>query len=203
MRVESPSGTENTTMLLKGKTEGYVARLQWSEYRKWFSGVKKYNVLLRDNNTFTIVGTIDSSKADFSFDFADTKLDDSICFKIQAIKDTNQFVESFSNILCLISEAKIFVPNAFTPNKDGKNEVFIPRAILIFNQTGNPILDYKFEIYNRWGEQIFESNDLNLGWDGTYKGELCQEGHYVYKVRALSIDGVTAFNLEGVLFLLR
>jgi gliding motility-associated-like protein len=79
----------------------------------------------------------------------------------------------------------------------------IPRAILIFNQTGNPILDYKFEIYNRWGEQIFESNDLNLGWDGTYKGELCQEGHYVYKVRALSIDGVTAFNLEGVLFLLR
>ena len=201
--AESPTGTENTTILLKGKSEGYVAKLQWSEYGKWFSGVKNYNVLLRDNNTFTIVGSIGSSNGNFSFDFADTKLDDSICFKIQAIKDTNQFVESFSNILCLISEAKIFVPNAFTPNKDGKNEVFIPRAILIFNQTGNPILDYKFEIYNRWGEQIFESNDLNLGWDGNYKGELCQEGYYVYKVRALSIDGVTAFNLEGVLFLLR
>ena len=201
--AESPEGTENTTVLLKGKSEGYVAKLQWSEYKKWFSGVKQYNVLLRENSTFKVVGSIGSSSSNYSFDFTDTKLDDSICFKIQAIKDTNQFVESFSNMLCLISEAKIFVPNAFTPNKDGKNEVFIPRAILIFNQTGNPILDYKFEIYNRWGEQVFESNDLNVGWDGTYKGELCQEGHYVYKVRALSLDGVTAFNLEGVLVLLR
>jgi gliding motility-associated-like protein len=201
--AESPEGTENTTVLLKGKSEGYVAKLQWTEYKKWFSGVKQYNVLLRENSTFKVVGSIGSSSSNYSFDFTDTKLDDSICFKIQAIKDTNQFVESFSNMLCLISEAKIFVPNAFTPNKDGKNEVFIPRAILIFNQTGNPILDYKFEIYNRWGEQVFESNDLNVGWDGTYKGQLCQEGHYVYKVRALSLDGSTAFNLEGVLVLLR
>ena len=201
--AESPKGVENTTILLKGQSEGYVAKLQWSEYRKWYSGVKKYNILLRDNNTFTLVGSIGTSGSDYSFDFTDTKLDDSICFKIQAIKDTNQYVESFSNMLCLISDAKIFVPNAFTPNKDGKNEVFIPRAILIFNQTGNPILDYKFEIFNRWGEQVFESNDLNLGWDGTYKGEPCQDGHYVYKVRALALDGVTAFNLEGVFVLLR
>ncbi len=201
--AESPEGTENTTILLKGKSEGYVAKLQWSEYNKWYSGVKKYNVLLRDNNTFTLIGSIGNNTGNYSFDFADTKLDDSICFKIQAIKDTNQFVESFSNMLCLISDAKVFVPNAFTPNKDGKNEVFIPKAILIFNQTGNPILDYKFEIYNRWGEQVFETNDLNVGWDGTYKGELCQEGHFVYKVRALSLDGVTAFNLEGVFVLLR
>jgi gliding motility-associated-like protein len=200
--AESPIGSENTTVLLKGQSEGYVAKLQWSEYIKWFSGVKKYNILLRENNTFTLIGSIGNNTGNYSFDFTDTKLDDSICFKIQAIKDTNQFVESFSNILCLISDAKVFVPNAFTPNKDGKNEVFIPRAILVFNQTGNPILDYKFEIYNRWGERVFESNDINIGWDGTYKGELCQEGHYLYKVRALSLDGATSFNLEGVFVLL-
>ena len=83
----------------------------------------------------------------------------------------------------MISEAKVFVPNAFTPNKDGKNEVFIPRAILIFNQTGNPILDYKFEIYNRWGEQIFVSTDVTKGWDGTFKGQPVQIDTYVWKVR--------------------
>ncbi len=201
--AESPESVENKTILLKGKSEGYIAKLNWSEYRKWYSGVKSYEVLLRENNTFKVAGTIDTVKNSYEFDFLDTQLDDSICFKIRAIKDTNILVESFSNMICLISDSKLWVPNAFSPNKDDKNEVFIPRAILIFNQTGNPILDYKLEIYNRWGEQVFETTDVNTGWDGTYKGELCMEGHYVYKVRALSLDGVTSFNLEGVLVLLR
>ena len=105
--------------------------------------------------------------------------------------------------MCLISEAKIFVPNAFTPNKDGKNEVFIPRAILIFNQTGNPILDYKFEIYNRWGEQIFESNDLNLGWDGTYKGRLCPTGTYVYIIKFGGDNNGIKYSFTGNINLIR
>ena len=201
--AESPESAENRSILLTGKSEDYVARLQWSEYRKWYSGVKEYQVLVRENNTFKLAGTIDTNTNNYLFDFLDTKLDDSICFRIRAIKDTSALVESFSNILCLISDAKVWVPNAFSPNKDGKNEVFIPKAILIFNQTGNVIKDYKLEIYNRWGEQVFESLDVNTGWDGTYKGEVCMEGHYVYKVRALALDGVTAFNLEGVFVLLR
>ncbi|MCC6818805.1 MAG: gliding motility-associated C-terminal domain-containing protein, partial [Bacteroidia bacterium] len=201
--IESPTNPISKTILLGGKSEGYVAKLQWSAYEKWFSGVKQYQVMVREDNTFKIIGSIDTASSVYSFDFMDTKLDDSICFKIQAIKDTSVFVESFSNVLCLISDAKIFIPNAFTPNQDGKNEVFIPRAILIFNQTGNPILDYHLEIYNRWGEQVFFSDDVNQGWDGTFKGVLCPEGHYVYKVRALALDGVTSFNLEGVFVLLR
>ncbi|MBL7836648.1 MAG: gliding motility-associated C-terminal domain-containing protein, partial [Bacteroidetes bacterium] len=201
--AESPASSINKTILLTGTSEGYLAKMQWSAYDKWFSGVKQYQVLLREDNTFKVVGTINNPGSVFQFDFLDTKLDDSICFKIQAIKDTSAFVESFSNVLCLISDAKIFVPNAFTPNSDGNNEVFIPRAILIFNQTGNPILDYRLEIYNSWGEQVFVSDDVNVGWDGTYKGQPCQEGNYVYKVRALALDGVTSFNLEGVFVLLR
>ncbi len=201
--AESPESSINRTILLGGKSEGYVAKLNWSNYEKWSSGVKQYQVLLREDNTFKVVGSMNGSGTVFNFDFLDTKLDDSICFKIQAIKDTSEFVESFSNVLCLISESKIFIPTAFSPNGDNKNEVFIPRAILIFNQTGNPILDYKFEVYNRWGEQVFFSNDVNVGWDGTYKGQMCQEGQYLYKVRALGLDGVTSFNLEGVFVLLR
>lgn len=200
---ESPKGDINKTILLGGKSEGYIAKLNWSAYQKWNSGVRQYEILVRENNSFVVKGTINNAAADYSFDFEDTNLDDSICFKIRAIKDTSILVESFSNVLCLISDAKIFVPDAFSPNKDDKNEVFIPKAILIFNQTGNPILDYKLEIYNRWGEQVFVSDDVNVGWDGTYKGEICPEGHYVYKVRALALDGVTSFNLEGVFVLLR
>jgi gliding motility-associated-like protein len=201
--TESPKSVENRTILLTGKNDGYVAKIQWSEYSKWFSGVKEYNIFLREDNTFKLVSTIDTNLNTYEFDFLDTKLDDSVCFKVQAIKDTSEFVESYSNILCLISDAKVFVPSAFSPNGDGKNDVFIPKAILIFNKTGNPVLDYKLEIFNRWGEKVFETEDLQQGWDGAFKGETCQEGHYVYKVRALSLDGVTSFKVEGVVVLLR
>lgn len=201
--AESPESSINTTILLGGKSEGYTAKLSWSEYNKWFSGVKKYQILIRSDNTFKVVGTIDTASDLYEFDFPDTELNDSICFKIQAIKDTTEFIESFSNILCLISDAKVHVPNAFSPNNDGKNDVFLPKAILIFNNTGNPILDYEMEIFNRWGEKVFFSNDVNQGWDGKYNGQECEQGYYIYRLRALALDGVTAFNLEGTILLLR
>jgi len=200
--AESPKSKLNKTILLTGKSEGYVAKIQWTGYQKWHSGIKRYEIYVRDNNTFKLVGS-DSAQNLYEFDFLDATLDDSICFKVRAIKDTSVLVESFSNVLCLISDAKIWVPNAFSPNRDGHNDIFIPNSILIFNNTGNPILDYQLEIYNRWGEMLFTSNDNKVGWDGTYQGKPCPQGHYIYKVKGLGLDGVTAFNIEGVLILLR
>ncbi|CAN5901852.1 hypothetical protein BH11BAC7_BH11BAC7_23600 [soil metagenome] len=67
-----------------------------------------------------------------------------------------------------------FVPNAFTPNGDGKNDVFMP--------LGNNVKQLRLLIFNRWGELLFESNDMNQGWDGTFKGTKVQEDVYVWKV---------------------
>ena len=74
----------------------------------------------------------------------------------------------------------IYVPNAFTPDANGVNEVF------------NPVLegfeeqDYTLYIFNRWGELIFESHDMNVGWDGTYAGkfEQVQDGVCTWKIIA-------------------
>lgn len=63
---------------------------------------------------------------------------------------------------------ELFVPNTFTPNRDGKNDVFRPRGFGISN-----IL---FRVYNRWGEMVFESKDINQGWDGTFKGKAADPG---------------------------
>jgi gliding motility-associated-like protein len=199
---ESPKSKLNKTILLTGKSAGYVAKVQWTEYEKWHSGIKRYEVYVREDNSFKMVG-VDSSKNLYEFNFLDGQLDDSICFRVKAIKDTSIHVESVSNMLCLISDAKVWVPNAFSPNKDGHNDVFIPNSILIFNNTGNPILDYRMEVYNRWGEMVFVSDDAKMGWDGTYQGKPCQQGQYIYKVRALSLDGITSFNIDGILILLR
>jgi gliding motility-associated-like protein len=68
----------------------------------------------------------------------------------------------------------IYVPNAFTPNGDGLND--------IFQAKGFYITKFDMQIFDRWGEQIFTSNDINKGWDGTIKGKIIENSVYVWKV---------------------
>jgi gliding motility-associated-like protein len=70
-----------------------------------------------------------------------------------------------------------YVPNAFTPDGDEFNQTFQP----IFT-TGFDPYDFNMDIFNRWGEVIFTSNDTTIGWDGTYKGQIAQDGTYTWKI---------------------
>ncbi len=67
-----------------------------------------------------------------------------------------------------------FAPNSFTPNGDGLNDTF--------KIMGVGIKKFKIEIYNRWGQLLFQSDNIEEGWDGKYNGELVPRGTYVYKV---------------------
>ncbi|MCX6181399.1 MAG: gliding motility-associated C-terminal domain-containing protein [Bacteroidetes bacterium] len=69
----------------------------------------------------------------------------------------------------------LYVPNAFTPNNDGKNDAF-------FAQSSDDLLEYDLKIFDRWGELLFETNDINDGWDGIYRGNLAQIDVYVWKI---------------------
>lgn len=67
----------------------------------------------------------------------------------------------------------MYFPNAFTPNGDGNNE--------LFGGTSNcPVLEYKLSIYNRWGDRIFESTDINLKWNGDINKSVASEGIYIF-----------------------
>ena len=81
-------------------------------------------------------------------------------------------------------EIAIYVPNSFTPDDDEFNQTF--RAYV----NGIDLFDFDFLIFNRWGELIWESHDASIGWDGTYKGKMVQEGSYVWKivVKDLQLD---------------
>jgi len=79
-------------------------------------------------------------------------------------------------------EPYIFVPNAFTPNNDNKNDVLYVRS--------NFIEDVYIAIFDRWGEKVFETDDISIGWDGTYKGKACDPGVFVYYL------DVTCFNKQ-------
>jgi gliding motility-associated-like protein len=86
-------------------------------------------------------------------------------------------------------------PNAFTPNSDGKNEKF--RPVMYGNME-----EYELNIYNRFGERIYQGKDQRTGWDGKYKGQLCDVGMYFFKVKAKCYTGQKEEN-NGVVYLLR
>jgi|GEM_PF-705836 len=78
---------------------------------------------------------------------------------------------------------RLFIPNAFSPNGDGKNDVFkVP------NLTFERIME--FRVFNRWGQEIFSTTDSKQGWDGTWKGTPQDMGTYTYLIRVGYPDGL-------------
>jgi len=96
----------------------------------------------------------------------------------------NSDTTMISVIDCTIPDPHVYIPNVFSPNGDGENDVLYVR--------GEGITGLEFIVFNRWGEKIFESVDVNHGWDGTYKGKKCMPGVYTY------MANVTFSNLQQV-----
>jgi len=86
----------------------------------------------------------------------------------------------------------IVFPNAFTPDPSGPNGGYYSNndySNHVFFPVAKGVSEFKMQIFNRWGELVFETNDINIGWDGYYKGRLCEQGVYVYQAKATFIDG--------------
>lgn len=99
-----------------------------------------------------------------------------------------------SGSITLIVYRKLVMPNAFSPAKDGKNDLFrIPPGATLALKT--------FSIYNRWGNIVFQTNDISKGWDGTFKGNLSETGTYVYTIAGTELN--KAFFLKGTIVLIR
>ena len=80
-------------------------------------------------------------------------------------------------MISIQSEPLFYVPNTFTPDGDLFNQSFLPIFTAGFDPYG-----YNLLIFNRWGEVLFESNNAAVGWDGTYGGEICQDGTYIWQI---------------------
>ena len=87
-----------------------------------------------------------------------------------------------------------FVPNVFSPNGDGLNDVI--------NVNGFCIYTFNLQIFSRWGELVFETKDRSISWDGTYKGKPMDTGVFVYRADGITIDA-KPFTIKGNITLLR
>lgn len=91
---------------------------------------------------------------------------------------------------------KLYVPSAFTPNNDGKNDVF--RAMY-----GENVTSYSMEIYNRWGQRVFQTGKITEGWDGRVNGTLQATATYIWVIRYKAINEPGEKILKGTVNLLR
>lgn len=86
-------------------------------------------------------------------------------------------VDTATHTVFVNSEAIFYVPNTFTPDNDKFNQTFQP----VFT-SGFDVFNFNLLIFNRWGEVLFESNNAEIGWDGTYGGKLCKDGTYIWQI---------------------
>lgn len=123
-----------------------------------------------------------------------------ISYTATVSNDGNCLAEDKVTIEPICQGQNVFIPNTFSPNGDGSNDVFYPR--------GKGIARIKsMRIFNRWGELMYErkdfgANDPSAGWDGTYKGVLLTPDVYVYLIDVMC-DNNVIFNLKGNVTLLR
>ncbi|MCB9173355.1 MAG: gliding motility-associated C-terminal domain-containing protein [Flavobacteriales bacterium] len=111
-----------------------------------------------------------------------------IATSVNNCKDTFRIVSAVE----ALAQGSIKIPNAFTPNPGGPNGGLVIAGNLD-NDVFHPIIygaeTYELNIFNKWGELLFVSKDINIGWDGYYRDKLVQQDVYVYKIQVTFVDG--------------
>ena len=125
-------------------------------------------------------------------------------YQVQLIATSQKGCSDTANIN-IITDADVVFPNAFTPSGDGANGgYYIPGNLdndIFFPYTSG-VVEYKFQVFDRWGELIFETEDIKQGWDGYYRGKICQQGVYVWKAY-VKLNNGKEFKKTGDVTLLR
>jgi gliding motility-associated-like protein len=182
---ESNTGTN---IILSGENDGNENQLNWTFYEDWEEGVEEYQVYRIDNQGNSILlyssGNMTNSYNHNLLNVYGDENEGLVNYQVLA-KKTGEDIFSASNILQLDISSKIAVPNAFTPNGDGKNDTFKPIFTLLPEK-------YLMVIYDRYGIIVYETKNPTEGWDGRINGgEMAIEGVYVYHIQYTSYTGTS------------
>ena len=176
-------------------------QLNWTPLINGLNGDITYDVFRADAGMGLV--PLASGLTDLSFQDNSSGQDGGeICYEIRAsfrpagAGPMPTFVFS-SNRACVTPVPEVFVPNAFSPNGDGNNDVFRP-----FFSPIPSAADYELLIFDRWGALMFESNDPAQGWDGLFNGQRMAVGVFVYTLRYQAREGMVRVR-NGTVNLLR
>jgi gliding motility-associated-like protein len=113
-----------------------------------------------------------------------------------SLSATNNCGSFTDEIIITKGACKLAVPNAFTPNHDGHNEIFRILGV-------ETVTSFHLQIFNRWGQMVFETNDKSKAWDGSYKGLEAPSGTFLYILKYATTDEPQTQIVKGTIVLIR
>ena len=186
------SNVSKTILLQSEFTEEFYPKLYWTRYRDWDEGVAYYIIeqLLPEQGFVEIGRTLSGDDTVFHHTDVEKNCNPIYEYRVIAVRNPtdSESIISYSDIRSMSNHtqvpvvSKLYAPNAFSPNADGLNEVLEVKGVYI--------KQFKMQVYNRWGEKLFESDDCFATWDATFMGREVPSGVYVYTVQAIGADGI-------------
>lgn len=199
----SPEAGLSSSILLNAKSQQEGIKLVWESGTQWQKQVAYYEIQLkqRENQDFRTIETVSGDQNSFIDKSTHQVSDTALIYRIKAHHATGSI--SVSNEASTVQRAKVYVPNAFTPNNDGLNDEFKVEGKALRNLDGEGFAQFELAIFNRWGERVFKTNKPTEGWDGTdASGKKLSQGTFIFKMNAVSKQG-KSFAKKGKLTLIR
>lgn len=175
----------NTILLQSSKDD--VTLLEWNFLKGFDAETESYEVYRKEGDSLILLDILSPDVLQYRDpELSSGTIEETRYYQIAAVENNgNQYgfkEKSWSNVLAIEPEFRLFFPNAFTPARDN-NQIFKPISIAYSES------NFYMAIFNRFGQKIFETTDFNQGWDGKHKGNLVHSGPYAYYVRILSKKG--------------
>ncbi len=189
----SPRSIVACSILLAGfeALDGSI-RLNWTTYDGWANGVLNYRLDAFDES-MNLLETIDAGTNN-AFQDLDGQTVQIVYYQVTAQPVDGSLPAVQSNLLKIVAEPKVFFPKAFTPDGDDLNDEFMG--------FGKFIDGFSLKVFNKWGELVFASENIDVGWDGRVNGKLAPPGSYLYVADIDDFEG-NRISKSGSIILLR
>jgi gliding motility-associated-like protein len=182
------SSNNASNIVLDSRNTGVEIILQWNKYHDWLGNVSSYRVFMDTGRGFAEKASNGPGDTLFAVSIPDIMYSitqGKVCFYISASETGNPYGitgESVSNTACLSIEETVTVPNIFSPDGDGINDLFKP--VITFAP-----LSYQLLITDRQRKTLFETRDYNEFWDGSASGSLVSQGVYLWFLKLTTPSG--------------
>jgi gliding motility-associated-like protein len=191
---QSPASLESCPIRLSGiLLKDNSISLSWTAYEGWAQGVGGY-IVEKYSEDGQLLQTFQAGSSTSYIDTSDDLNFQTFVYVVKAVPVEAGITQSASNRVFILKDPNLFYPTAFTPNGDNLNDIFT-----VFGQY---VSGFEMKIFNRWGELLFTTADIQSGWDGTFRGREMPEGTYTFIAFITDRAGRT-FKRSGSVLLLR